>query len=149
MGWYIRLNRERLKAADGDDDNADDCVVGLQVLYHVLLDVCILMAPVTPFFTEYLYQHLRKCQSSYEEKTEIDTNPVIKGKSNSVHYLTLPAYSPELLNEDAVKSMTTLQSIVECGRILRHATGSTLKAINGVLKPYIESELNAWEFIVV
>jgi len=166
--WYIRLNRERLKAADGDDDNADDCVVGLQVLYHVLLDVCILMAPVTPFFTEYLYQHLRKYQSSYEEKTEIDTNPVIKGKSNSVHYLTLPAYTPELLNDDAVKSMTTLQSIVECGRnlrekrnislripvktmyvILRHATESTLKAINGVLKPYIESELNAWEFIVV
>eukprot|EP00586_Coscinodiscus_wailesii_P002114 CAMPEP_0172483452 /NCGR_PEP_ID=MMETSP1066-20121228/10478_1 /TAXON_ID=671091 /ORGANISM="Coscinodiscus wailesii, Strain CCMP2513" /LENGTH=1157 /DNA_ID=CAMNT_0013247349 /DNA_START=273 /DNA_END=3746 /DNA_ORIENTATION=- len=163
--WYVRLNRDRLKGTEGDDAQ-----VGLQVLYDVLLSVSILMAPFTPFFSEYLYQHLRKWQSSYspDDHDVGNTNPVAPGKSNSVHYLPLPAYDTTRLNDDAVEAMNALQTIVECGRVIRERrnislrtpvkevyvvldspTENVVKGISGPLKHYILSELNAWDFIVV
>jgi len=167
--WYIRLNRERLKGTLSDDSGEiENPIIGLQVSYHVLLDVSILMAPFTPFFTEYLYQHLRKYQPSYKDKESVDQNPVLIGKSNSVHFLTLPTYDPSLMNQSAIQAMDTLQTIVECGRVLRerrnislktpvkqlvvvlrNASPSILDALNGVLRQYILSELNAWDFYIV
>ena len=48
--WYVRLNRDRLKGLEGGETESE---TGLQVLYNVLLDVTMLMAPFTPFITEY------------------------------------------------------------------------------------------------
>lgn len=53
---YIRLNRHRCKS----EGSTEDAFVSLCVLYEVLLTLCRLMAPFTPFFTEYLYQNLRQ-----------------------------------------------------------------------------------------
>lgn len=165
--WYVRLNRDRLKGAEGDDD---DMETGLQVLYDVLLNVTTIMAPFTPFITEFFYQHLRKLQPSYAEAANGggSSNPVMPGKSDSVHYLELPSYNSSLLNEDAVAAMETLQSIVELGRnirekrlinlktpvknivvVLRNPPETTIQALSGPLKQYILSELNAWEFTIV
>jgi isoleucyl-tRNA synthetase len=167
--WYVRLNRDRLKGLEGD--NADtEAETGLQVLYDVLLDVTIIMAPFTPFITEFFYQHLRKLQPSYAEAANGGgkTNPVMPGKSDSVHFLRLPEYDESRLNADAVEAMEALQSIVELGRnarekrnislrtpvkslvaILRNPSENVVKGITGPLKNYILSELNAWDFTVV
>jgi len=169
--WYVRLNRERLKGLEGEGGDADlEAEVGLQVLYDVLLDVTIVMAPFTPYITEFFYQHLRKLQPSYKDAANGGgtSNPVMPGKSDSVHFLTLPEYDPTRLNEDAVQSMTALQSIVEQGRnarekrnislrtpvktvvaILRDPAAHVIEALGGPLKKYILSELNAWDFQVV
>merc|ERR1712238_468751 len=64
--WYLRLNRDRMKGLESGGDS-HEAETGLQVLYDVLLSVTILMAPFTPFITEYFYQHLRKMQPSYAE----------------------------------------------------------------------------------
>ncbi len=165
--WYVRLNRDRLKGVEGDDDDVE---TGLQVLYDVLLNVTILMAPFTPFITEYFYQHLRKMQPSYPEAANRggSSNPVMPGKSDSVHFLNLPSYNSSLLNEDAVEAMETLQTIVELGRnirekrlinlktpvmnvvvVLRNPSEAVVNAITGSLKNYILSELNAWELTIV
>eukprot|EP00047_Mylnosiga_fluctuans_P002880 m.226316 g.226316 ORF g.226316 m.226316 type:complete len:1277 (-) comp11410_c0_seq1:49-3879(-) len=53
--WYIRFNRKRLKGQSGDDDAWN----ALWTLGEVLLSLSKLMAPVTPFFTEWVYQRLR------------------------------------------------------------------------------------------
>ena len=53
--WYIRLNRSRLKGMESQEGAA----TALAVLYEVLMNLCRLMAPFTPFFTEFLYQKLR------------------------------------------------------------------------------------------
>eukprot|EP00957_Ditylum_brightwellii_P168684 12839411-Ditylum_brightwellii.AAC.1 len=74
--WYVRLNRDRLKGLEGEDADAE-AETGLQVLYDVLLDVTVIMAPFTPFITEYFYQHLRKLQPSYKDAAD-------GGKSNPV-----------------------------------------------------------------
>mmetsp|Transcript_45072 Transcript_45072/g.109047 ORF Transcript_45072/g.109047 Transcript_45072/m.109047 type:complete len:1165 (+) Transcript_45072:75-3569(+) len=164
--WYVRLNRDRLKGLEGDDDDTE---IGLQVLYDVLLDVTLIMAPFTPFITEFFYQHLRKFQPSYAEAANGggNTNPVKAGKSDSVHFLRLPEYDESRLNHDAVEAMEALQAIVEQGRnarekrnislrtpvkavvaILRKPSENVVQGITGPLKKYILSELNAWDFTV-
>jgi isoleucyl-tRNA synthetase len=169
--WYVRLNRDRLKGMEGEGEEAEqEAETGLQVLYNVLLDVTILMGPFTPFVTEYFYQELRKFQPSYCEAANGggQSNPVMPGKSDSVHFLRLPAYDESRLNEDAVEAMEALQAIVEQGRtvrerrnislrtpiksivtIIRNPTDTVVKGITGPLKKYILSELNAWDFSVV
>ena len=165
--WYVRLNRDRLKGVEGDDADAE---TGLQVLYDVLLNVTIMMAPFTPYITEFFYQHLRKFQPSFPEAANGggSQNPVKVGKSDSVHFIGLPAYDNSRLNEDAVAAMETLQKIVELGRnvrekrlinlktpvknivvILRNPSEKVIQSINGSLKSYILSELNAWDLTIV
>jgi isoleucyl-tRNA synthetase len=169
--WYVRLNRDRLKGMEGDGEIAElEAQSGLQVLYNVLLDVTILMAPFTPFVTEFFYQELRKFQPSYADAANGggQSNPVFPGKSDSVHFLKLPAYDVSRLNQDAVEAMEALQVIVEQGRtvrerrnislrtpvksivaVLRNPSSVVIKGITGSLKKYILSELNAWDFVVV
>jgi isoleucyl-tRNA synthetase len=162
--WYVRLNRDRLKGGGAESE------IGLQVLYDVLLDVTILMAPFTPFITEYFYQHLRKLQPSYAEAANGggSSNPVMPGKSDSVHFLNVPTYDESRLNVNAVEAMETLQIIVENGRnvrekrnislrtpvkcvtvILRNPSANVVESLNGSLKAYILSELNAWDLAIV
>ena len=83
---YIRLNRTRIKGEYGQED----ALLGLNVLYEVLTTMCQIMAPFTPFFTEYIYQYIRKLHPSYQ-KTD-DTTVAIDsfGRADSVHYLMLP-----------------------------------------------------------
>lgn len=169
--WYVRLNRDRLKGLEGDGAEADvEAETGLQVLYDVLLDVTIIMAPFTPFITEYFYQHLRKLHPSYPEAANGGgtSNPVSPGKSDSVHFLRLPTYDATRLNQEAVESMEVFQGVVEQGRnarekrnislrtpvklvvaILRNPAPHIVQGITGPLKKYILSELNAWDFSVV
>ena len=154
-----------------EDSSSEDTEIGLHVLYDVLLDVTTIMAPFTPFITEYFYQHLRKMQPSYTDAIENgqgSSNPVMPGKSDSVHFLKLPAYDESRLNEEAVGAMKALQTVVELGRTIREKRNISLKtpiknvvvvlrnpdsfivdSITGTLKKYILSELNAWDFTVV
>jgi isoleucyl-tRNA synthetase len=157
------LNRDRLKGAEGDDVDAE---TGLQVLYDVLLNMTTVMAPFTPFITEFFYQHLRKMQPSFAEAADGggSSNPVKAGKSDSVHFLGVPTYDPSRLNQDAVEAMETLQTIVELGRnvrekrlinlktpvknivvVLRSPMENVVNYITGSLKSYILSELHAWD----
>ena len=53
--WYVRMNRRRLKGENG----VEDCVMALETLFSVLLSLCRLMAPYTPFLTELMYQNLK------------------------------------------------------------------------------------------
>merc|ERR1719354_120390 len=95
-------------------------------------------------------------------------NPVKPGKSDSIHYINLPAFDTSRMNQDAVDAMETLQKVIELGRIIREKrlinlktpvknlvvimaspTENVIKAITGPLKSYILSELNAWELTVI
>jgi isoleucyl-tRNA synthetase len=109
-------------------------------------------------------------QPSYAEAANVggSSNPVMPGKSDSVHYLNLPVYDDSRLNQDAVEAMQTLQVIVENGRnvrekrnislrtpvkcvtvILRNPSAHVVESVRGPLKGYILSELNAWDLVIV
>lgn len=50
--WYVRLNRPRMK---GENTTVEDQRTALTILFDVLLSSTQLMAPITPFISEYLF----------------------------------------------------------------------------------------------
>ena len=56
-------------------------------MYEVLLTMSILMAPITPFFSEYTYRHLREC---HPDKGNEDAKEDAVGRATSVHMVMMP-----------------------------------------------------------
>lgn len=156
--WYVRLNRDRVKGTLDAESN----IQGLNVLYEVLLTLTIVMSPFTPFFTEYLYQHLRKLHINYNNN-DINIPIDMIGKSASVHYLMLPSVNENRTNMLAVNRFKVLQTAVTLCRMARERrkirNNLPLKSVIVVaaniadtealqyLEDYFKSEINAWEII--
>lgn len=100
--WYVRLNRRRLKGGDG----ADEALVSLCALYEVLLSLCRLMAPFTPFFTETLYQQLRVLHPAANDASAAED---AVGRAESVHYLEIPQVDAASVDANIVAAVDTLQ----------------------------------------
>jgi len=73
--WYVKLNRNMLKG-DGTDEEIN---ISLNVLFEVLLQMTIIMAPYTPFITDNIYLNLRNVIPI--------NNPLY---AESIHFLRLP-----------------------------------------------------------
>ncbi|KAJ1703600.1 hypothetical protein LUZ63_003379 [Rhynchospora breviuscula] len=136
---YVRFNRKRLKGRTGEED----CRVSLSTLYHVLLTTCKAMAPFTPFFTEVLYQNLRKVSDGSEE---------------SIHYCTFPSTTGQR-DERIEQSVTRMMTVIDLARNIRerhnkplksplkemvvvHPDNDFLEDITGILKEYVMEEMN-------
>lgn len=156
--WYLRLNRDRLKGLFGDED----AEVGLNVLLEVLTVMTQIMSPFTPFFTEYLYQHLRKYSINYNS-TDPSVPLDIFGRAESVHYLMLPLSDESRLNAVAVQRFKVLQEVVTIVRVARERrhirnnlplksvlvvspNASDIEALT-YLKSYVLNEINAWDIV--
>ena len=57
--WYVRRRRREFWKGTLDPEKQ----AAFQVLYHVLVRVCQLLAPVMPFITEHVYQNLVRAVS--------------------------------------------------------------------------------------
>ncbi|CAL9221979.1 unnamed protein product [Arabidopsis halleri] len=144
---YVRFNRKRLKGRTGKDD----CHTALSTLYNVLLTSCKVMTPFTPFFTETLYQNLRK---------------VCEGSEESIHYYSFPQKE-----EAVIKSVKEMKKIIELARNIRnrksdkrqeqlplkiplkemivvHPDAEFLDDITGKLKQYVLDELNVRSLVI-
>nr|CAD1839759.1 unnamed protein product [Ananas comosus var. bracteatus] len=136
---YVRFNRKRLKGRTGEDD----CRISLSTLYHVLLTTCVAMAPFTPFFTEVLYQNLRK---------------VSAGSPESIHYCSFPQTSGKR-DERIERSVARMMTVIDLARNIRERHNKPLKAplkemvvvhpdngfledIAGKLREYVMEEIN-------
>jgi isoleucyl-tRNA synthetase len=77
----------------------------------VLATLAQIMAPFLPFFSEFLYQHIRKMHPNFGS-----TDPLVPldsfGRADSVHYLMLPVPDPSRLNPRAVARFNTLQQAI-------------------------------------
>ncbi|KAK8700452.1 hypothetical protein V6N13_018848 [Hibiscus sabdariffa] len=135
---YVRFNRKRLKGRTGEED----CRMALSTLYNVLLTTCKVMAPFTPFFTEVLYQNMRKVSDGAEE---------------SIHYCRFPR--EEGRGERIEESVTRMMRIIDLARNIRDRHNKPLKTplreivvlhpdedflddIAGKLREYVLEELN-------
>ncbi|PIN26124.1 Isoleucyl-tRNA synthetase [Handroanthus impetiginosus] len=136
---YVRFNRKRLKGRTGEED----CRTALSTLYYVLLTACKSMAPFTPFFTEVLYQNLRKVSNGSEE---------------SIHYCSFPAVEGKR-GERIEESVNRMMTIIDLARNIRERHNKPLKTplkemvivhpdadflvdIAGKLREYVLEELN-------
>ncbi|KAB5515891.1 hypothetical protein DKX38_026539 [Salix brachista] len=141
---YVRLNRKRLKGRTGEED----CRTALSTLYNVLLISCKVMAPFTPFFSEGLYQNMRRVCTESEE---------------SIHYCSFPQVEGER-NERIEQSVARMMTIIDLARNIRERHNKPLKSplremivvhpdvdflddIAGKLKEYVLEELNVRSLI--
>lgn len=136
---YVRFNRKRLKGRTGEED----CRTALSTLYHVLLTSCKAMTPFTPFFTEVLYQNLRKVSSGSEESIHFCSFPEVQGKrgdriEQSVNRMTTIIDLARNIRERHNKPLKTpLREM-----IVVHPDAEFLDDIAGKLKEYVLEELN-------
>lgn len=116
----------------------------------MLLSSTQLMAPITPFISEYIYQNLRNGLA--------EDDPLNK---DSIHFTDVPGYSEELIDEDIEMTVGRMQSAIEVGRLIRAQQVISMKyplakvmlvdADENVLagyeklKDYIKDELNCLE----
>ncbi|XVE62096.1 hypothetical protein DITRI_Ditri06bG0092000 [Diplodiscus trichospermus] len=136
---YVRFNRKRLKGCTGEED----CRMALSILYNVLLTSCKVMAPFTPFFTEVLYQNMRK---------------VCDGAEESIHYCSFPQEEGKR-GEQIEESVARMTKIIDLARNIRERHNKPLKSplremvvvhkdedflsdIAGKLREYVLEELN-------
>uniref|UniRef100_A0A7S2AHV0 isoleucine--tRNA ligase n=1 Tax=Octactis speculum TaxID=3111310 RepID=A0A7S2AHV0_9STRA len=160
--WYVRLNRERLKGLEADDAEFTDTHMSLSVLYDVLLTVTSLFSPFSPYFSEFLYQRLRKLHPNFEKPGASQEE---LGSAASIHFAQLPNVDESSqLGEKVVLEMKAMIEVVELGRKAREAKNVSLKKpitelvvvttdpikIAGLakLETYICSELNAFKVTV-
>ncbi|KAK7283432.1 hypothetical protein RIF29_12948 [Crotalaria pallida] len=104
---YVRFNRKRLKGRTGEED----CRTALSTLYNVLLLSCKVMAPFTPFFTEVLYQNMRKALNESEE---------------SIHYCSFPEEEGKR-GERIELSVSRMMTIIDLARNIREHHNKPLK----------------------
>jgi len=101
--WYVRGNRRRFK---GVDTTSADRLEALSTLAYVLHCVNKLMAPITPFVTEMMYQHMKLVLPEEEQ-------------GQSVHFLQIPEARMDLIDEEVLSAVRTMQNFVELGRVCR------------------------------
>merc|ERR1719203_1024139 len=106
--WYVRLNRDRMRGIYGPCE----ALTALCTLYELLLNLSVLLAPVTPFMTEMLYRNLSRALP--------DGHPM---KAKSVHFVMIPEQDPNTLDADIQRAVERMQEVVELGRTCRERKG--------------------------
>lgn len=110
--WYLRRSRERIKGDDKKDKKQ-----ALSALRYTLLELSKIMAPITPFIAEYLYQNT-------------------KGKKESVHLDNWPKYSENLIEADILAKMKLTREIVSLALEKRAGVGISVRQPLSLLTIY-------------
>ena len=86
--WYIRRSRRRFWKSENDTDKYQ----AYSTLYEILTKLSQILAPITPFITDYIYKDLTQ--------------------QESVHLSDWPKYDDQLINEKLNYEMKVAQNIV-------------------------------------
>ncbi|MCZ3386507.1 MAG: isoleucine--tRNA ligase [Actinomycetia bacterium] len=98
--WYVRRSRRRFW--DGDE-------AALSTLHEALTALTLVMAPLTPFITERVWQDIIR--------------PTTSGAPDSVHLADWPAVDETAIDETLTVQVAQLKRLVELGRAARAASG--------------------------
>jgi isoleucyl-tRNA synthetase len=99
--WYVRRNRRRF----WKNEQGPDKLAAYQTLYTVLVTLSKLFAPIMPFLSETMYQHLVVKQGLGE---------------GSVHHCDYPLPDVSLIDEELSKDMDALLALVTLGSAARN-----------------------------
>lgn len=94
--WYVRRNRKRFRNPKDEKDKLS----GYQTLYEVLIELLKLIAPISPFITEFLFGILNK-------------------KNDSIHLTEFTDIDNSIINDQLEAEMQTAQDLVYLIRSLR------------------------------
>ena len=101
--WYVRRRRRDFWKGTLDDDKR----AAYQTLYHVLVRVCQLFAPVMPFLTEHVYRSL--------------VVGVFPGAPDSVHLTRFPEPDPALVQAGLEADVQAARRVLSVGLAARNA----------------------------
>ena len=110
--WYLRLNKDNLM---GKKD-PQSCNQSLNVLFYVLMNSMITMAPYVPFIVESFYQNMAKCLK--EDSTWFE---------ESIHFLQIPKPNDNLVNNELIPVIERMQRIIERCRYMREKKNTPIK----------------------
>ncbi len=100
--WYIRRNRRRFWKGEMDKDK----ISSYYTLYQCLLKLAQLMAPYTPYISEYIYLQLKEILK-------------IKELPESIHLMDWPEAKLHFYNKEILEKGNILQLIAFLGRSAR------------------------------
>ena len=104
---FVRFNRSRLRAGEASS---------LQALFEVLMILCRLMAPLTPFVVDAMYLSLRTLLPAGHEDFQ-----------DTVHFLRIPTVRDAAFNPTIERAVSRLVDAVELGRIVRERNNVSLR----------------------
>jgi len=103
--WYVRRSRRRFWKSESDADKLS----AHATLYHCLVTLCKLLAPLTPFVSEELYQNL--VRSFYPDEAE------------SVHLARFPVADPSKVDMRLSEDIRLAMKVSSLGRSARSKAG--------------------------
>lgn len=120
--WYVRLSRRRFWKGDYSEDK----ISAYQTLYTCLITISKLMSPISPFFSDRLYD---------------DLNAVTKKENyQSVHLAEFPVFENSLINKELEERMQLAQDISSMVLSLRKKVGINVRQpLAKVLLPILDS----------
>ncbi|GIX61020.1 isoleucyl-tRNA synthetase family protein [Babesia caballi] len=118
--WYIRINRDRMRGAFGEDDS----FVSLTSLYASLDAFTRLMSMFAPFTSEMIYSNLKRATAS---------------QSQSIHFEMLPQVSGAV-DEEITRKVRAMQQVILLGRTVRERRRVPLKTPIAGLKVVHQDE---------
>ncbi len=98
--WYVKLIRDRCSGADEKSKKQ-----AFSTVYYVLMKLSKLLAPLTPFIAEKLYQNLKRFDSNQ--------------KWPSVHFAEYPAKDPKLVDCKLEEQMLFAMQLTETANSMR------------------------------
>jgi isoleucyl-tRNA synthetase len=135
--WYVRLNRKRFWKPSLDKSSgasiSEDKKAAFETLYECLMVTAQLMAPIAPFFSEWLYRNLT---DNIREKAIANRTPL---QHTSVHLTNFTTAEEDRIDTGLEKSMDYAQRI--CSLIHSIRKNNKIKVripLQKVLLPVIE-----------
>ena len=142
--WYIRINRKRFWKST----NKIDQMNAYYSLYVAIKAAIQIMAPITPFFTDYIWQNLVRAvepnaelsvhHSTYPEKLELCFDDIILKETEVARYII--AIGQRMRNESQIKIKQPLSTLY---MILKSNDQNFIKPLLDVVK----DELNVKEIV--
>jgi isoleucyl-tRNA synthetase len=107
--WYVRLNRKRFWQPSSSEKSqgalSEDKRAAYETLFECLLVTAQLMAPIAPFFSEWLYKNLT---DNIRDRARKHNTPL---QYESIHHTLLIKAEPKRKDEELEKSMDYAQRI--------------------------------------
>jgi isoleucyl-tRNA synthetase len=133
--WYVRLCRRRFWKGEYEQDK----ICAYQTLYECLETITRLIAPVSPFFSDAVFQNLNAVTNRF--------------KAESVHHLDFPAANPSAIDESLEERMQLAQDASSLILSLRKKVNIKVrqplkKVLIPVLNPSMREQLNKVEDLV-
>lgn len=135
--WYVRLNRKRFWQPTAGDkrEMTESKKAAYETLYECIMVVGQLMAPIAPFFSEWLYKNLT---DNIREKAKANNTPL---QHESVHLTEFVKAEPKKVDRELELSMDYAQRISSLVHSIRK--GSKIKVripLQKIMLPVLDDQ---------